>query len=265
MPAYLLGLPVAMALALILWERRAPASAAQRGEWMNNGTAFALTMFSLTFLAPLIAVSETGLVNGLGGGLVDLRPMAWPVGALIYLVAMDLGEYLFHRAQHALPWLWAMHSLHHSDRGMNFTTSQRHFWLDPAIKSVTIWLAVSLLFRADPLILTIYFVISVWHLVTHANIRLGFGAFSWVLNSPQYHRLHHSGDARHYNANFAALFPIFDVLSGSYRRPAPGEFPDTGLDDTVTRPLELVIWPARGLIRGPPAGALAEGQGAQPR
>jgi sterol desaturase/sphingolipid hydroxylase (fatty acid hydroxylase superfamily) len=200
-------------------------------------------------LGPLIAVSETGLINAAGGGLVNLT--TWPLwlGAATFLVASDLGEYLFHRAQHAMPWLWAMHSLHHSDKAMNISTSQRHFWLDPALKSVSIWLVVALLFRADGPILTIYFVASLFHLFTHANVRVGFGPLAWLWNAPQYHRLHHSSDPAHYNANYAALLPIFDVISGAYRRPQPGEYPDTGLaDETVSRPLDLLLWPARGLL-----------------
>ena len=265
MPAYLYCLPVAIAVGLFLWERLRPASSSQRGEWMSNGTAFALQILCQTSLVALIVVSETRLINGLGGGLVDLRPLAWPIGAIIYLVAMDLGEYLFHRVQHALPWMWAMHSLHHSDRALNFSTTQRHFWLEPAIKAVSIWPAVALVFKTDVTILAVYFVANFYHLVAHANIRLGFGRFSWVLNSPQYHRLHHSLEERHYNANFAALLPIFDVLLGSYRRPGRDEFPATGLEVRVTRPLELVIWPARHLLQRGPTGAILESQAAQPR
>jgi sterol desaturase/sphingolipid hydroxylase (fatty acid hydroxylase superfamily) len=161
---------------------------------------------------------------------------------------MDLGEYLFHRAQHAIPALWAMHSLHHSDRGMNVLTVQRHFWLESAIKAVTIWPAVALLFRPDGPILLAYYLITLNNLVTHANLRLGYGPLTWLINSPQYHRLHHSADPAHHNANFAAVLPIFDVVSGAYRRPARGEFPETGLNVAVEGPLDLLLWPVRGLV-----------------
>lgn len=38
---------------------------------------------------------------------------------------------------------------------------------------------------------------------------MGLGRFCWVLNSPQYHRLHHSPSPEHFNCNFAAQLPIF--------------------------------------------------------
>ena len=138
-----------------------------------------------------------------------MRGLPWLAGGVIYLATMDLGEYLFHRAQHAFPWMWAMHSLHHGDRALNVTSTNRHFWLEPAIKSVTIWLAPALLFKVGDAALAVYFVASFNNFLTHANLRVGFGPLSWLWNSPQYHRLHHSREERHFNANFAAILKIF--------------------------------------------------------
>jgi sterol desaturase/sphingolipid hydroxylase (fatty acid hydroxylase superfamily) len=232
-------------------ERVWPASSTQRGEWMTNATALVLTVASQTVLGGLIAIYVARLVNGAGGGFIDLRRLGWGLGALTFILAMDFGEYMFHRAQHAFPWLWAMHSLHHSDSAINVTTAQRHYWLEPAIKAVSIWPAVALVFKVDGGILAVYAVATSYNLLTHSNVRLGFGPLSWLINAPQYHRLHHSREARHYNANFAALFPIFDVVSGSYLRPGR-DVPATGLDVRVERPLDLITWPVRGLLRRPP-------------
>jgi len=241
-PVVSLLLYAGLMAALFVAERIWPATQA-RGEWANNGVAFVLTACGQIVRATLLAVLVATVVNGLGGGLIDLRTWPFWAGALMWLAAMDLGEYLFHRAQHAFPWMWAMHSLHHSDRALNFSTTQRHFWLEPLIKSVTIWLAVAILFRGDAAIFGVYALANFWHL------RLGFGPFAWLLNSPRYHRLHHSREPGHYNANYAALLPIFDVLTGAYRRPAPGEFPETGLDEALESPWDLIIWPVRGVRR----------------
>ncbi|HEY5288599.1 MAG TPA: sterol desaturase family protein [Caulobacteraceae bacterium] len=243
-PLLTLAVMVAMLVAERVWPAAPPG-----GEWGNNLVAYGLTISGQVLKGALPAVLTTEVVNGLGGGFVDLGK--WPLwaGALTWLVAMDLGEYLFHRAQHAFPWMWAMHSLHHSDRALNFSTTQRHFWLEPALKAVSIWLAVAILFKTDAAIIAVYVLVSLYHYVIHANLRLGFGSFSWLLNSPRYHRLHHSREARHHNANFASLLPIFDVLTGAYRRPGPGEFPESGLDEAVNSPWQLIVWPLRGARR----------------
>jgi sterol desaturase/sphingolipid hydroxylase (fatty acid hydroxylase superfamily) len=235
----------------MLLERLRPASATQKGAWLDNMVVLGVGVVCRGATGPLLAVGVAIVINAAGGGLIDLGALPFWLGAAIWLVAMDFGEYVFHRAQHVFPWMWAMHSLHHSDRGMNVSTSQRHFWLEPAIKSVSTWLAPALLFKTSGPILTFYYVFSLYHLFLHANLRVGFGPLSWVLNSPQYHRLHHSGNPAHFNANYASLLPIFDVISGAYRPPAKGEYPDTGLADAaVGRPWDLVIWPVRGLVGG---------------
>jgi sterol desaturase/sphingolipid hydroxylase (fatty acid hydroxylase superfamily) len=231
-------------------ERIAPARKAEgRSNRLLNLGAGLVSTFMTAVSAGSVGALATLAVNAAGGGLIVLPThglgLIW--GAAIYLVAMDLGEYLFHRAQHAVPLLWTMHSLHHSDPNFGATTTVRHFWLDPLLKTLTIWLAVGVVFKISPAIAGLYAAATYYNFWTHSNVRMGFGRLGWMLNSPQYHRMHHSALPEHFDCNYAALLPIFDVLSGAYRRPRPGEYPPTGLD-TGDRPASLVqavIWPLR--------------------
>ncbi len=210
---------------------------------------------------PALGGLTTAAVNGAGGGLIALptRGWGWWVALAVYVLAMDLGEYLFHRAQHAIPALWAMHSLHHSDRAFDALTTARHFWLEPAIKTLTIWLAVGMLFRTPPSVAFVYVLLSFWHYVVHSNTRLHFGRWTWAVNGPAYHRLHHSAAAEHFDVNFASLFPLFDVLSGAYRPPRPGERIVTGLDtgEAPAGVLDVLAWPVRARLRPGRRRALA--------
>jgi sterol desaturase/sphingolipid hydroxylase (fatty acid hydroxylase superfamily) len=76
-----------------------------------------------------------------------------------------------------------------------------------------------------------------------------------VLNCPAYHRRHHSRLTEHYNTNFAALFPIFDVIFGTYRR--PDGWPPSGLDETPRSFGDLFFWPLRRALGRLPASAPA--------
>jgi sterol desaturase/sphingolipid hydroxylase (fatty acid hydroxylase superfamily) len=163
------------------------------------------------------------------------------LGLLLFFLVNDLLEYLFHRAQHAVPVLWQMHTLHHSDQEMNATTTDRHFWGEAVLKSVTIWPLAALVVEPTPALVGIYALFSHWNYVVHSGINLNFGRFSWVLNSPAYHRRHHSALPEHFNSNFAALFPIFDVVLGSYHRPH-GWVP-TGMDDRPRHVWDALFWP----------------------
>ncbi len=166
---------------------------------------------------------------------------------------MDFGEFAFHRAQHAIPWLWKMHALHHSDPCMSATTAQRHWWGDQLLKAVTIWPAVALLLGPSVEITAAWGAVSVYHIFVHANLKVNYGRFSVVLNNPAYHRIHHARSPEHYDTNFAALFPVYDLIFGSYRRPRT--FEETGLERTAENVAEAVLWPLRLRAKAPASGS----------
>jgi len=216
-----------------------------------------------TLLYPVSLACTTLLANKLGGGFIRLPESG--VGLVIaipcYVLAMDGVEYAFHRAQHRFPLLWAMHSLHHSDPAVNVSTAPRHFWGDLLLKSVTIYALVGAIFKVNPVIVGAYAGMGLYNYFLHMNLPIGFGCWSAWLNSPQFHRLHHSALPEHVDCNFNQFFPVFDVLCGTYRQPRYGEFPPTGLVNGET-PLKLhnmLFWPWRNAqpvtIRKETAGA----------
>ena len=245
------GILLAMALVRLIPERLWPAHPARPAGDRLNLVAWLAFMGAQLGLGPAAGGLVTLAVNAAGGGLIALPASGWGLvwGFAAYLLAMDLGEYAFHRAQHAVPALWAMHSLHHSDPHFDSTTAVRHFWAEPVLKSLTIWLAVGLLLKASPAVVAIYAALSYYNAVIHSNTRLDFGRASWLLNSPAYHRLHHSLLPEHWDKNFAALLPVWDVMFATYRQPRPGERPRTGLADGAPQtPIETLTWPVRNLI-----------------
>jgi len=256
-PARSLAIVAGVLGACLLVERLAPGRVERpAGRRLNIGVWLVSVLVGVAASGSIGAVA-TLAVNAAGGGWIVLPSSGWglALGCLAYLLAMDLGEYLFHRAQHAVPALWAMHSLHHSDPVFGATTTVRHFWLEPLIKTLTIWLAVGLLFKASPTIVSVYVAVTYYNYWTHSNVRVGYGWASWLLNSPQYHRLHHSASPEHFDCNYAALLPIFDLVSGAYHRPRADEYPATGLD-TGEHPrsfVQAVIWPLRDRRADAPA------------
>jgi len=230
---------------------KAPAASAR----FNLGYVLVATPLQ-SLVGPIGAAATAFVVAYAGGGLVALPSQGWALvpAAIAYFLAMDGGEFLFHRAQHAIPALWAMHSLHHSDPEMNVSTTFRHFWLEQAIKSLTIYLAVALILTPSPTVSAIYVAISLFNAFPHMNLRVGLGL---ALNSPRYHRIHHSSLPEHQNRNFAAVLPVFDLLGGTYYLPAKDEHPPTGLYDREQprRLIEALTWPLRHLLlkQPPPA------------
>lgn len=238
-----------LVLAGLAIERLAPA---QRQPLAASGFNLRYTtvyMLAQSAIVPVISVLTVYIVNALGGGWIPLAASGWRFAACLalYALSVDFLEYLFHRAQHRFPALWAMHSLHHSDTAMNASTTNRHYWAEHGIKMLTIYLAIGLVYQAPPDILAGYALLSYYNVFLHMNIRVGYGRGNYLLNSPQFHRIHHSALPQHYDCNFAALFPVFDLIFGTYRAPAPAEYPPTGID-TGRQPqglLDAVLWPLR--------------------
>ena len=181
-----------------------------------------------------------------GGSLVDMARLPFWLALPLFLLVRDFLEVFYHYAQHRIPVLWAMHALHHSDPEMTALTTNRHFWGDQLVKQLTIWSAMTMLTTSTNMLMLTYAAISLYHYFIHANLRVDFGRWSWLLNCPAYHRRHHSRLAEHYDSNFAALFPIFDVLFGTYRR--PDGWPPSGLEEGKPQSfVDLITWPLRWL------------------
>ena len=206
-----------------------------RADAWRNLQAWGLNAAVGLALVPLLSPHLPSLLDG--------RVMPFALGAVAYLVLRDFLEFAYHRAQHAVPLLWSMHALHHSDPNMSALTTTRHFWGDQVIKALTIWPLAALVLKPTLPMVGLFNLVSLWNFVVHARLPIGFGPCSWLLNSPAYHRRHHSSLPEHYNSNFAALLPIFDVVCGTYNRPRG--FPPTGLETRPTSLADLLLWPAR--------------------
>jgi sterol desaturase/sphingolipid hydroxylase (fatty acid hydroxylase superfamily) len=252
-------------------ERRWPAALLQSRSGQRLNAMYAGLYMALAEAAkPLTAAASVAIVNAFGGGMVVLVSRGW--GALasfvIVLLTLDLLEYAFHRLQHTWPILWRLHSLHHSAVDFNVTVTLRHHWLEVLIKGCLLYPLLGVLFKVDPWIVgatSVVFMIG--NYFAHLNLRVDLGRYVTWVNNPQYHRLHHSIRAEHFNHNFTQLLPLWDHLFGTLWVPAKHEWPATGLDN-VAQPRSLLAalsWPLRSQSRqsgqsGQPGREMAPGR-----
>jgi sterol desaturase/sphingolipid hydroxylase (fatty acid hydroxylase superfamily) len=203
----------------------------------------------LALLSPLPRLVTGFITQELGLGLVALPVAGWGLLWAIpaYCLAIDFLEYAFHRAQHRVPLLWAMHSLHHSARPVNAATTYRHFWLEPAMKMLFIYPLAAVFFQASPIVLVANGLLCYNSVFAHLNLRISLGPAWALINNPAYHRLHHSARPEHFNRNFADIFPLFDLVFGTAQRPVKGEAVATGLDtgEVPADLAEAALWPWR--------------------
>ena len=118
---------------------------------------------------------------------------------LVYFVLYDFAAYWLHRAQ--LPWWWALHSLHHSQRRMTVWSDDRNHVLDDFLMTLALVL-FSQMVGVQPgeyvSILMVGRLIESW---SHANVDMSFGKIGErLIVGPRFHRLHHAlanPDERH--------------------------------------------------------------------
>jgi len=208
--------------------------------------AFSILVFFL--LDPLLA-SLTELLHLEGWGSFNLDDL-WPgvtdqplVSFLIYLVVLDFCDYWYHRAQHGWRWLWALHSLHHSQENMNLWSDDRNHVLDDLLRDVLMGVvAIGIGVQPGEYVLLVS-ASRMLQSLQHANVRIHFGRLGeYLLVSPRFHRMHHAIGIGHESHgknslgghNFAVLFPIWDVL---FRTTHFGQgFAMTGVRDQLPPP-----------------------------
>ena len=161
------------------------------------------------------------LRTGLGGGVAM---------TLCYALVWDFFQYWFHRLAHRSPLLWSIHVVHHRDPALNTTSSLRTGFGELVAGFYFVHIPTFLICGGG---MVPYYgslvLFSGWGFVNHANVRLRLGPLAAWLSGPQTHRMHH-GLAREYrNCNFAAFFTFYDRMFGTFRRPARGEWPATGV------------------------------------
>lgn len=204
----------------------------------------------------LEAARDTGVLPDLSlfglGEVVGAWPLA--VQFVLGLFVIDLLVYAMHRAFHHRP-LWPFHAVHHSSRRLDWLASARVHPINELVMRVTQAIPLLLLgFR--PVVFAFagpFFVL--YGLLLHANVGWTFGPLRRVIASPVFHRWHHSKDVAARDKNFAGLFPVLDIVFGTFYMPAGMTPASFGVhDDSVPDSfLGQMAHPFRG--RGKPSAA----------
>jgi sterol desaturase/sphingolipid hydroxylase (fatty acid hydroxylase superfamily) len=187
-----------------------------------------LTMIAAAIaLLPLYVVLGRSLeINNIlaGYGLVAQLPL-WQQG-LIVIVMGDFMGYWTHRLNHTNSVLWNIHAVHHSAEIVDWLSAVRVHPLNDVISKGIKAIPIMLL-GFSPLAVELYTpILSAYIAFVHANVPWAYGPFRYVIASPAFHRWHHEMDKKAWGKNYAGLFPIYDVIFGTFYVPSkqPKEF-----------------------------------------
>lgn len=149
----------------------------------------------------------------------------WPFGVqlVVILFGMDFVQWCVHNLLHRVPILWELHKTHHSvvDGEMDFLVSFRFQWTEVVVYKAAQYLPLAFFgFSAEVALCYAIFGTLIGHL-NHANLNLGHGPWTYLLNSPRMHIWHHqyAADGRT-TVNFGIVLSLWDWLFGTAYLPA---------------------------------------------
>jgi sterol desaturase/sphingolipid hydroxylase (fatty acid hydroxylase superfamily) len=142
--------------------------------------------------------------------------LAWRYEVLVVFVLVEFAYYWMHRASHAVGWMWATHSVHHSTEQLNLPAAIRLGgtgalsleWL-PFVPLVFVGIAPSTIGALLAANLTYQFFL-------HTDLIPRLGPLEGVFNTPSAHRVHHAINAEYRDRNFGGVLVVFDRLFGTY-------------------------------------------------
>lgn len=163
----------------------------------------------------------------------------------------DFFTYFTHRLMHSNPLLWKFHKVHHSATQLFPATGFRMHVFEKVLDAFSMGLGHAMstiiffnLFLPNTstteatLIRSLGFIIfTVIYMpimtLRHLHIRVSFGPIlNKLLVSPAYHHLHHARDKKFHDKNFANVFPLFDILFGTFLAPKKHYHYQIGTEDS---------------------------------
>jgi ornithine lipid hydroxylase len=142
--------------------------------------------------------------------LLSSWPMVFQV--LIGLIASELGLYFAHRLSHEWPYLWRFHSVHHSVKRLWIVNTGRFHFIDSIVSIVASLPFLLLSGISTDAIIWVSAITAYIGILTHCNVDLRFGKISYIFNTPELHRWHHSTDPSIGNSNYGENLMIWDHL-----------------------------------------------------
>ncbi len=191
-------------------------------KWKHAGINLFFTLTTIiinfAFATLIVRASDWAVANQIG-----LLPLARLTGwgqLIVGLLLLDLvGAYFIHWVEHKIKVLWKFHMVHHADTMVDTTTANRHHPGESVFRAIFTLVGV-LICGAPMWLVMIYQSFSaLLSQFNHANIRLPKGldqAISWLIVSPNMHKIHHHVERPQTDSNYGNIFSIWDRLFGTF-------------------------------------------------
>ncbi len=145
---------------------------------------------------------------------------------LAFFVIDFFTGWLVHFTEHKVKWMWHFHVIHHADNNVDVTTGLRHHPVESVFRGVFM-LAGIVLCGVPMYAVMLYQTALVFYTqFEHANINLPpklDKTLSYILVSPNMHKVHHHWKQPFTDSNYGAVFSIWDRMLGTFSKLDPKE------------------------------------------
>ncbi|NQX85218.1 MAG: sterol desaturase family protein [Flavobacteriaceae bacterium] len=180
---------------------------------------FSTIIINFVLATFLIKISDWTVANDFG--VINWMPeMPLWIYVTIGILLMDfIGAYLVHYVEHKVSLLWMVHLVHHTDHKVDTTTANRHHPLESLIRYAFTLFGVFIIGAPIGIIMLYQSMSLIATQFSHANIKLPKSldkAISYILISPDMHKIHHHYVLPYTDSNYGNIFSIWDRLFGTY-------------------------------------------------
>ena len=192
----------------------------------RNLTAGGISLAVVTLLQTPLLIPLSAAVQRQEIGLLQWLDVPRPWSIVVAVLLLDYTLWIWHWANHRVPFLWRFHLAHHVDLDMDASTAFR-FHYGEMLLSIPVRAAQIALIGAEPLAVAIWqailFASILFH---HSNTRLPrrFEALlARVVVTPRMHGIHHSAREEETNSNWSSILSVWDLLHRTFRFDVPDE------------------------------------------
>ncbi|RLA63833.1 MAG: sterol desaturase family protein [Epsilonproteobacteria bacterium] len=221
-----------------LWEIIFPKRPLTQSKWIRWYSNLGIVFFNSIVLRLVFSTTAVGfayLVKENSLGLFNQYNVSTNVALIASVILLDLAIYLQHVMFHAVPTLWKLHRMHHTDLDYDVTTGARFHPIE-IVLSMIIKLSIIFLLGVPPLAVVIFeILLNATAMFNHGNIYIPPQIDKYLrlfIVTPDMHRVHHSVYINETNSNFGFNLPWWDRLLGTYlKEPKDGQLKMTiGID-----------------------------------
>ena len=208
-------------VALLIAQRWRPRRANSTG-WLRSFRNVAMTAISagvVYLLLPVTTVAFALVAEQEGWGLFNRLNWALWLEVLSSVVVLDFAIYWQHRWFHAIPVLWPIHRVHHSDTAFDASLGLRFHPAEIVLSLGYKMLLIALLGIAPLAIIVYEAALAAFALLTHSNIAISRRLDNWlrtVFVTPDWHRVHHSVHRDETDSNYGNILSLWDRMFASY-------------------------------------------------